>query len=234
MRRALPETAGRDDEERLQRAALRAAPVEGEAGIRRARMRQAGDRGHDIARQQHAAPVLRVQRRLRGRDLVRGCGSPVQSLAMLPLRIGADPATFGLLVLGSADKDRFQIDMGTDLPRAHRRTGERRAGATARLMQSRAAGAHVRRRGALTRSLTASGDRGFLDDLGRQRRASPHTLAAYRRDLAKLAQLAAGRGPARAALRTRSAASSPGCTPAACRRRRWRARCRRGALTSPG
>jgi uncharacterized protein YigA (DUF484 family) len=37
----------------------------------------------------------------------------VQSLAMLPLRIGADPQTFGLLVLGSADKDRFHITMGT-------------------------------------------------------------------------------------------------------------------------
>lgn len=37
----------------------------------------------------------------------------VQSLAMLPLRVGADPATFGLLVLASADKDRFQITMGT-------------------------------------------------------------------------------------------------------------------------
>lgn len=40
-------------------------------------------------------------------------GAGVQSLAMLPLRIGADPATFGLLVLGSADKDRFHITMGT-------------------------------------------------------------------------------------------------------------------------
>lgn len=40
-------------------------------------------------------------------------GASVQSLAMLPLRVGADPATFGLLVLGSADKDRFQIGMGT-------------------------------------------------------------------------------------------------------------------------
>lgn len=40
-------------------------------------------------------------------------GAVVQSLAMLPLRIGADPTTFGLLVLGSADKDRFQIGMGT-------------------------------------------------------------------------------------------------------------------------
>jgi len=37
----------------------------------------------------------------------------VQSLAMLPLRIGAEPSTFGLLVLGSADKDRFHITMGT-------------------------------------------------------------------------------------------------------------------------
>ena len=32
---------------------------------------------------------------------------------MLPLRVGADPQTFGLVVLGSADKDRFQITMGT-------------------------------------------------------------------------------------------------------------------------
>lgn len=40
-------------------------------------------------------------------------GAAVQSLAMLPLRVGADPSTFGLLVLGSADKDRFQIGMGT-------------------------------------------------------------------------------------------------------------------------
>jgi uncharacterized protein YigA (DUF484 family) len=37
----------------------------------------------------------------------------VQSIAMLPLRVGADPHTFGLLVLGSADKDRFHPEMGT-------------------------------------------------------------------------------------------------------------------------
>ena len=40
-------------------------------------------------------------------------GAHVQSIAMLPLRVGADPAAFGLLVLGSADKDRFQTTMGT-------------------------------------------------------------------------------------------------------------------------
>jgi hypothetical protein len=44
---------------------------------------------------------------------IDGDGASVQSLAMLPLRVGADPETFGLLVLGSADKDRFQITMGT-------------------------------------------------------------------------------------------------------------------------
>lgn len=43
-------------------------------------------------------------------DAARG---PIQSLAMLPLRVGANPDAFGLLVLGSADKDRFQITMGT-------------------------------------------------------------------------------------------------------------------------
>jgi uncharacterized protein YigA (DUF484 family) len=40
-------------------------------------------------------------------------GASIASLAMLPLRVGADPDTFGLLVLGSADKDRFHITMGT-------------------------------------------------------------------------------------------------------------------------
>jgi hypothetical protein len=37
----------------------------------------------------------------------------VQSLAMLPLRVGASAEAFGLLVLGSPDKDRFHITMGT-------------------------------------------------------------------------------------------------------------------------
>lgn len=38
----------------------------------------------------------------------------VQSLAMLPLRVGAAPEAFGLLVLGSADPGRFTPDMATD------------------------------------------------------------------------------------------------------------------------
>lgn len=37
----------------------------------------------------------------------------VASLAMLPLRDGANGYTFGLLVLGSPDKNRFQNTMGT-------------------------------------------------------------------------------------------------------------------------
>jgi uncharacterized protein YigA (DUF484 family) len=40
-------------------------------------------------------------------------GATVQSIAMLPLRVGADQKSFGLVVLGSTDKDRFQITMGT-------------------------------------------------------------------------------------------------------------------------
>ena len=44
---------------------------------------------------------------------LEGSGVSVQSLAMVPLRVGADPQTFGLLVLGSADKDRFDVTMGT-------------------------------------------------------------------------------------------------------------------------
>lgn len=38
----------------------------------------------------------------------------VQSIAMLPLRVGAAPESFGLLVLGSSDPHRFAADMATD------------------------------------------------------------------------------------------------------------------------
>lgn len=38
----------------------------------------------------------------------------VRSLAMLPLRVGAAPDAFGLLVLGSADPGRFTADMAID------------------------------------------------------------------------------------------------------------------------
>jgi uncharacterized protein YigA (DUF484 family) len=37
----------------------------------------------------------------------------IKSLAMLPLRVGVGTEAFGMLVLGSPDKDRFQITMGT-------------------------------------------------------------------------------------------------------------------------
>ncbi len=37
----------------------------------------------------------------------------IKSLAMLPLRVGMGPDAFGMLVMGSPDKDRFQITMGT-------------------------------------------------------------------------------------------------------------------------
>ncbi|MFZ6862830.1 DUF484 family protein [Undibacterium sp. Ji67W] len=40
--------------------------------------------------------------------------APVQSLAMLPLRLSASSPTFGLLVLGSPDPARYTKDMGTD------------------------------------------------------------------------------------------------------------------------
>ncbi|MFT5590034.1 MAG: hypothetical protein ACI9ZF_002217 [Bradyrhizobium sp.] len=38
----------------------------------------------------------------------------VQSIAMLPLRVGAARGVFGMLVLGSADPQRFTADMATD------------------------------------------------------------------------------------------------------------------------
>ncbi|MCS6944932.1 MAG: DUF484 family protein [Sutterellaceae bacterium] len=54
----------------------------------------------------------------------------VKSLAMLPLRVGAQRQTFGMLVLGSPDKDRFQITMGTAFLQ---RIGELASAALARL-----------------------------------------------------------------------------------------------------
>jgi uncharacterized protein len=75
-----------------------------------------------------AAPVSDDVKRLASSMVAPFCGSNVgfepaqwmavepagvQSLAMLPLRVGASPEAFGLLVLGSPDKDRFQITMGT-------------------------------------------------------------------------------------------------------------------------
>ncbi len=40
-------------------------------------------------------------------------GHDTRSIALLPLRKGVDPKAFGLLVLGSADPDRFRSGMGT-------------------------------------------------------------------------------------------------------------------------
>jgi uncharacterized protein YigA (DUF484 family) len=54
----------------------------------------------------------------------------VKSVALLPLRVGADPETFGMLVLGSADADRFHSSMGTAFLE---RIGELASAALARL-----------------------------------------------------------------------------------------------------
>jgi uncharacterized protein YigA (DUF484 family) len=75
-----------------------------------------------------AAPVSEDVKRLAASMVAPFCGTNVgfepvkwmaagegviQSLAMLPLRVGAQPGAFGLLVLGSPDKERFHITMGT-------------------------------------------------------------------------------------------------------------------------
>lgn len=54
----------------------------------------------------------------------------VKSVALLPLRVGASPETFGMLVLGSADADRFHSSMGTAFLE---RIGELASAALARL-----------------------------------------------------------------------------------------------------
>ena len=42
-----------------------------------------------------------------------GAGADTQSIALLPLRVREDPATIGLIVLGSPDPERFRSGMGT-------------------------------------------------------------------------------------------------------------------------
>jgi uncharacterized protein YigA (DUF484 family) len=42
-----------------------------------------------------------------------GGGAQTRSIALLPMRVGAAPEAFGLLVLGSPDPARFQAGMGT-------------------------------------------------------------------------------------------------------------------------
>jgi uncharacterized protein len=42
-----------------------------------------------------------------------GGGADTRSIALLPLRVGFAPESFGLLVMGSPDPDRFQTGMGT-------------------------------------------------------------------------------------------------------------------------
>lgn len=54
----------------------------------------------------------------------------VQSVALIALRPGAAPQAFGLLVLGSADRERFQAGMGTDFLQ---RIGELASAALSRL-----------------------------------------------------------------------------------------------------
>lgn len=92
-----------------------------------------------------AAPVSDDVKRLAASMVAPFCGSNVgfepvhwldagdgvvQSLAMLPLRVGASPEAFGLLVLGSPDKERFHITMGTAFLT---RIGELASAALARL-----------------------------------------------------------------------------------------------------
>ena len=40
-------------------------------------------------------------------------GASTRSTALLPLRKGVEPTAFGMLVLGSSDPGRFQMNMGT-------------------------------------------------------------------------------------------------------------------------
>lgn len=99
----------------------------------------------ELAHIKAAQPVSEDVKRLASSMVAPFCGSNVgfepaqwmaagegtiQSLAMLPLRVGASPGAYGLLVLGSPDKDRFHITMGTAFLM---RIGELASAALARL-----------------------------------------------------------------------------------------------------
>ncbi|MEZ5653293.1 MAG: DUF484 family protein [Burkholderiaceae bacterium] len=60
-----------------------------------------------------------------------GGGEDARSMALLALRRGAEPRAFGLIVLGSADGDRFQTGMATDVLE---RIGEIASASLSRLM----------------------------------------------------------------------------------------------------
>ncbi len=126
--------ADRRAEARLRRSACRAAAVERDAPV--------------VADQECAQPVESDTISLANSMRVPFCGSnvgfeaaswidddgaSVQSLAMIPLRVGADPQTFGLLVLGFGRQGPLPDHDGHRLPRADRRTRERGARPSARL-----------------------------------------------------------------------------------------------------
>lgn len=50
---------------------------------------------------------------LRPATWLPGGGAETRSIALLPLRVGANPHSFGLIVLGSPDPERFRSTMGT-------------------------------------------------------------------------------------------------------------------------
>ena len=59
-------------------------------------------------------------------------GADTRSIALLPLRKGIDPNAFGMIVLGSADPDRFRSGMGTAFLE---RIGETASAALSRLAE---------------------------------------------------------------------------------------------------
>ena len=81
------------------------------------RLRTRGRERHDHICQQHARSILWIERR--ASKLPRGSGPTASSTALrcsrfaLGIDSGADPETFGMLVLGSADPERFDSSMGT-------------------------------------------------------------------------------------------------------------------------
>lgn len=73
----------------------------------------AGDDATRASADQLKRPYCGVAQSQPARAWLPDDGADTKSMAILALRKGADPKAFGLLVLGSADADRFRAGMGT-------------------------------------------------------------------------------------------------------------------------
>src|SRR5471030_270252 len=184
QRRRPAERRRRRPQDQLRRAASDAAPVEHGARLCRRVVRARRVRRRAPVRGRPAGALLRRQQRLRSRALAGRCGQraldrhhrAAQARQQVRRLRPADPRLARHRTLHGHDGDRF--------PGPHRRNGQHRAGAVAGLTRPEID------MDAAPGKLEAIA--AYLEQLRTQRQLSPHTCAAYGRDLRELAALTDG------------------------------------------